>query len=68
MRVQGEARGGSGLAMASAPVCPSGGTYAWGSAVPAVGVPYGNCNYAPVGGVTHVLVTTAGPTCDTTDW
>ena len=55
---------GAGLAMETAPTCPSGGTYAWDTEVPATGTPYGNCNYAPTGGVSHVLV----PASDTTDW
>ena len=55
---------GGGKAVQNQPICPSGGTYAWETEVPAVGIPFGNCNYAPVGGVSHVLV----PATDTVDW
>jgi hypothetical protein len=53
---------GPGLMMESEPSCPSAGVYTWGTEVPAIGTPYGNCDYA-VTGTTHVLG--AG---DTNDW
>lgn len=43
----------AGGAMTTAPTCPSNGTYAWLAVVPAVGTPYGDCNYA--GPPDHVL-------------
>ncbi len=55
---------GAGLLMENAPVCPSGGTYTWLGTIPAVGTPYGNCDFAGTGPTsTHVLVA-----ADTTDW
>ncbi len=55
---------GAGLLMENQPVCPSGGTYTWVDVVPAVGTPYGNCDFAGSGPTsTHVLAA-----ADTTDW
>ncbi len=55
---------GAGLLLESEPVCPSGGAYTWTGSVPAIGVPYGNCDFAGTGPTsTHVLVA-----ADTTDW
>ncbi len=55
---------GAGLLMENEPACPSGGEYAWEATVPAVGTPYGNCDYEGTGATsTHVLVE-----ADTTDW
>ncbi len=55
---------GPGMALQSAPTCPSGGTYAWVGTIPTVGTAYGSCNFTdPDGVTTHVL--TAG---DTKDW
>jgi type II secretory pathway pseudopilin PulG len=54
---------GPGLALENAPICPSGGVYAWGAAIPAVGTPYGNCNFT-IPGTTHVLVAAT----DCVDW
>lgn len=46
----------NGVIMSVEPVCPSGGAYTWGAVVPAVGVPYGDCNYpGNVPANTHVL-------------
>lgn len=58
---------GSGKALENQPTCPSGGAYAWLGTVPAVNIPYGNCDYTDADGVTtHVLTT--GSTGDTKDW
>lgn len=55
---------GAGLLMENAPVCPSGGTYTWQAVVPAIGTPYGNCDFAGAGATsTHVL-----GAADTLDW
>ncbi|MBB5035996.1 type II secretion system protein [Prosthecobacter dejongeii] len=55
---------GAGQLMENEPVCPSGGDYTWQGTVPAVGVPYGNCDFAGTGPTsTHVLAA-----ADTTDW
>lgn len=56
---------GAGLLMENEPVCPSGtGVYTWSGNVPALGVPYGNCDFAGAGAAsTHVLGAS-----DTTDW
>jgi type II secretory pathway pseudopilin PulG len=60
----GSAVFGAGLLMETAPVCPSGGTYTWADIVPAVGTPYGNCDFAGSGATsTHVLAA-----ADTADW
>jgi type II secretory pathway pseudopilin PulG len=45
----------TGGAMENAPTCPSGGTYTWLAVVPAIGTPYGDCNYA--GPPAHALGT-----------
>ena len=56
---------GPGLAMEAAPVCPSGGAYTWQATVPAVGTPYGDCNYTDADGVTtHAM----SQYTDTSDW
>ncbi|SKA82343.1 hypothetical protein SAMN02745166_00896 [Prosthecobacter debontii] len=56
---------GTGLLMENAPVCPSGGTYAWTDDVPAVGTPFGNCDYTGSGtSTTHVLDVAGGETAD----
>ncbi|MDB6074032.1 MAG: hypothetical protein JWO89_1672 [Verrucomicrobiaceae bacterium] len=58
---------GAGKALENQPTCPSGGTYAWTGTVPAVSIPYGNCDYTDADGVTtHVLTT--GATGDSKDW
>ncbi|MES2737426.1 MAG: type II secretion system protein [Verrucomicrobiota bacterium] len=55
---------GAGQLMETEPVCPSTGDYTWLGAVPAVGIPYGNCDFAGSGPTsTHVLAA-----ADTTDW
>ena len=60
---------GSGKALENQPTCPSGGAYTWTGTVPAVNIPYGNCDYTDADGVTtHVLVTGTVPTSDTKDW
>jgi type II secretory pathway pseudopilin PulG len=57
---------GPGLLMENAPVCPSGGAYAWADIIPPVGTPYGNCNFAGTGATsTHVLDVAGG---ETSDW
>lgn len=62
--VSGTAVFGTGLLMNSAPTCPSGGAYTWQAVVPAIGTPYGNCDFAGTGPTsTHVLAAT-----DTADW
>ena len=56
---------GPGLALEAAPVCPSGGTSAWAGVGPAVGTPYGDCNYVdPDGVTTHAM----NQYTDITDW
>lgn len=56
---------GPGLLMESAPICPSGGAYTWTDDVPAVGTPFGNCDYAGTGPTTtHVLDVAGGETAD----
>lgn len=58
---------GVGKALESAPICPSGGAYIWGSSVPALHNPYGTCDYKDSdGSTTHALV--AGVSGDTRDW
>ena len=58
---------GSGQALETAPICPSGGAYTWGSAIPALHNPYGNCDYKDTDGATiHAL--TVGISGDTRDW
>lgn len=52
-----------GSTMEVAPVCPSGGTYAWTGSVPAIGTPYGDCNFVD-GATTHVITGTT----DITQW
>ncbi|MFO1484243.1 MAG: type II secretion system protein [Verrucomicrobiaceae bacterium] len=55
---------GAGLLLENEPVCPSGGAYTWVGTVPAVGTPYGNCDFAGTGPTsTHVLAAS-----DTSDW
>jgi len=56
---------GAGLLMETEPACPSGtGVYTWAGTVPAIGTPYGNCDFAGSGATsTHVLAAS-----DTTDW
>lgn len=50
---------GAGLLLEAVPVCPAGGAYTWLGTVPAVGTPYGNCDFAGSGATsTHVLATT----------
>ncbi|RYD37921.1 MAG: hypothetical protein EOP86_02255 [Verrucomicrobiaceae bacterium] len=36
---------GPGLTMENAPVCPAGGAYTWSATLPAMGTPYGTCDY-----------------------
>lgn len=58
---------GAGLLMNAEPECPSGGAYTWAAVVPAVGIPYGNCDFAGSGPTsTHVLTT--GATGETSEW
>lgn len=55
---------GAGMALENEPVCPSGGAYTWAGTIPAVGTPYGNCDYTDADGVTtHVLAA-----ADSRDW
>lgn len=56
---------GAGLLMENTPVCPSGGTYTWQATVPAVGTPYGNCDFAGAGTATTTHILGAA---DTLDW
>ena len=53
---------GPGLMMNAEPVCPAGGAYTWLAAVPAIGTPYGNCDFTTAG-ADHVLAA-----ADTADW
>ena len=53
---------GPGLALESTPVCPSAGVYTWTGTIPAVGTPYGTCNFND-GTISHALTAT-----DTQDW
>src|SRR6186997_2366370 len=46
---------GAGKALETEPTCPSGGTYTWTGAIPAVGSAYGACDFTdPDGVTTHV--------------
>lgn len=48
----------------TAPTCPSGGAITWQATIPAVGTPYGNCDFADVdAGISHALAAT-----DTEGW
>jgi type II secretory pathway pseudopilin PulG len=47
----------AGSTMEVAPICPSAGTYAWAGTVPAIGTPYGDCNFVD-GATTHVITGT----------
>lgn len=56
---------GAGLLMENEPTCPSGGAYTWEADVPAIGTPYGNCDFAGTGATsTHVLDVAGGETAD----
>ena len=58
---------GAGKALESAPVCPSGGAYTWGTTIPALHNPYGTCSYTDSDGTTtHALI--VGISGDTRDW
>ncbi len=58
---------GTGKALETAPACPSGGTYTWGTKIPTLHNPFGSCDYQDTDGVTtHALV--AGIAGDTRDW
>jgi type II secretory pathway pseudopilin PulG len=55
---------GAGKALENEPTCPSGGTYTWTGAIPAIGAAFGACDFTdPDGVTTHVLAAT-----DTRDW
>jgi type II secretory pathway pseudopilin PulG len=53
---------GPGLALQSTPVCPSNGTYTWTGTIPAIGTPYGTCNFSD-GTIDHTIAASV-----TVDW
>ena len=55
---------GAGLLLETEPVCPSGGAYTWLAIVPAVGTPYGNCDFTGAGTATTTHVLTVAETAD----